>query len=404
MAHAGSSWATSLHISPNHINPVEIARKLVCVVTMRRHLVALSACLWACGDNSIFVPDAPGPQPFETAPHVALPRVFGHSNTVLSNVQLVTITFQGYADRDGVEKFGDAVVKSSWFELVGLEYNVLGGTHLQKVVLGPPPTSLTHADIATLMTQVLTNHLVPLPAPTGNQVLYMLYVPPTVARGPDLAGIRGYHQSIMLDRVEVPIAVVLDDGTGLATTTTTAGHALIEAATNPYHPPSDGYYADLPLSDPWSLVAGEVADLCDGEAPVQLDGSSFMVPRVYSNRAASDGDPPCTPFGPSDAWSDVSADPSKMQPVPRGGSVTFVLTGWSTLELPDWELRTRAADSSMLTEDEIRPELSSNTINNNVKVMLTLHAPLHADFGAVAGISVLSGPDAHPWAVGFFVQ
>jgi hypothetical protein len=58
----------------------------------------------------------------------------------------------------------------------------------------------------------------------------------------------------------------------------------------------------------------------------------------------------------------------------------------------------------MLTEDEIRPELSSNTINNNVKVMLTLHAPLHADFGAVAGIYVLSGPDAHPWAVGFFVQ
>jgi hypothetical protein len=345
-----------------------------------------------------------GPPVFETAPHVPLPRVFGHSNTVLSSVQLVTITFQGYADRDGVEKFGDAVVASPWLASVGNEYNVLGGSHLQKVVLGAPPATLTRAAITALLTQVIEMHLAPPPAPVGNQVLYMLYVPPGVARDADLAAIRGYHGVIPLDRVQVPIAVVLDDGSGLASTTRTAGHELIDAVTNPYAPPSDGYYADLPLSDPWSLVAGGVADLCDGEAPVPMGDSGFMVPRVYSSRAASAGAPPCTPLEPGEIWNDVSANPARMQAIRRGSSATYMLTGWSTQPIDDWQLRTRAADFSKLTEDEMRPELSSTTINNNVTVTLTLHAPLHAEFGVAAGIYVLSGPNAHPWAVGFFVQ
>jgi hypothetical protein len=372
---------------------------------MRRLLAALSACLWACGDNSIPTPDAKEvPPPFETAPHVAMPRVFGHSNTVLSNVQLVTLTFQDYPDRDNVEAFGDMVVNSSWLRSVGSEYDVLAGTHLQKVVLGPAPASLTRDAIANLISTALMAHLAPPPAPTGNQVLYLLYVPPTVTRGVDLAGMRGYHDVIMLDRVQVPIAVVLDDGTGLATLTRAAGHELIEAITNPYSPPTDGYYADLPINDPWSLVTGELADLCDGEPPVAMEGSGFMVPRVYSNQAASSGAPPCTPAAPGQPWFDVSADPAKMRVVHRGGSMTFELTGWSTQPVPDWGLRTRAADFSKLTEEELRPEFSSTMINNNVKVMLTLHAPLGAEFGVAAGVYVLSGPDAHPWTVGFFVQ
>jgi hypothetical protein len=372
---------------------------------MRRLLAALSACLWACGDNSILAPDAKeGPPPFETAPHVAMPRVFGHSNTVLSNVQLVTLTFQDYPDRENVEAFGDMVVESSWLRSVGLEYDVLAGTHLQKVVLGPAPASVTRDAIANLISAALVTHLAPPPASAGNQVLYLLYVPPTVTLGADLAGVRGYHQVIMLDRIQVPIAVVLDDGSGLATLTRTAGHELIEAVTNPYSPPADGYYTDLPVSDPWSLVSGELADLCDGEPPVQMEGSAFMVPRVYSNHAASSGAPPCTPVAPGEPWFDVSADPARMQVVHRGGSVTFTLTGWSTQPVPDWGLRTRAADFSKLTEDELRPEFSSSTINNNVEVTLTLHAPLGAEFGVAAGVYVLSGPDAHPWTVGFFVQ
>ncbi|HEU4731587.1 MAG TPA: hypothetical protein VFT22_27015 [Kofleriaceae bacterium] len=349
-----------------------------------------------------------GPPPFETAPHAAMPRIFGHSNTVLSQVELVTLTYDDYPEREQVEAFGDAVVGSAWFKAVGLEYNLIGGSHLKKVALGPAPSSLTRMDIEAVIRNSLLTHLSPPPAPVGNQLLYLLYVPPTVQRGPDLEGVPGYHHILMLDHIQVPYAVVLDDGSGLATTTRTAGHELIEAVTNPYAPPSDGYYADLPRSDPWSLVYGEVADLCEGEPAVDLglglDGGGFAVPRVYSNRAASAGDPPCGPRMPGDTWTDVTAEPARMQVVRRGGSVTFELTGWSTEAVPDWQLHTRAADFSMLTEEQMRPELSSNTINNNETVTLTLHAPRDATYGIAAGVYVLSGPEAHPWAVGFFVQ
>jgi hypothetical protein len=223
-----------------------------------------------------------------------------------------------------------------------------------------------------------------------------------VTRGPELEGLHGYHQMSTLDGVRFAIAVVLDDGSGLASTTSTAAGQLINAATNPYDPPMDGYYTDPPMTDPWSLVHGEVADLCDGEDPV-LEGG-FTVPRVYSSIAATAGVFPCKPVMANDAWTDVSPDSTKMQVIPRGGSVTFKLTGWSTQELPDWTLRTQVADFSGLTEAEMRPELSDDMINNSTSVLLTLHAPPTAESGAACGVYVLSGANVRPWAVGFIVQ
>src|SRR5262249_52989906 len=158
--------------------------------------------------------------------------------------------------------------------------------------------------------------------------------------------------------VQVPIAVVLDDGRGLAATTQEAAHQLIDAATDPCPPPMDGYYADPPMTDPWSLIRSEISELCGGEAPI-IEGS-FAFPRVYSNHAAEARKSPCTPFVPDDAWSDVSAVPSTMQVVPRGGSVTFRLTGWSTREIPDWQLSTQVSDHSELTLDEMSPSFSSH--------------------------------------------
>ena len=58
----------------------------------------------------------------------------------------------------------------------------------------------------------------------------------------------------------------------------------------------------------------------------------------------------------------------------------------------------------MLSADEMRPELSSDMINNNVTVQLTLHAPLEAASGTTGAVEVLSGDTQHPWAVGFIVR
>jgi hypothetical protein len=156
------------------------------------------------------------------------------------------------------------------------------------------------------------------------------------------------------------------------------------------------------MTDPWSLIAGEIADLCNGENPVVEGG--FTLPRVYSSAAAGAGRFPCKPVAANDAWADVSAEPSFMQVVRKGGSVTFTLTGWSTEELPDWELRTHVADFSKLTEAAMRPELSDDTINNSTSVQLTLHVPDTAASGTTGGLYVLSGTNVRPWVVGFIVQ
>ena len=331
-----------------------------------------------------------------------MPPVLPHAGVVLSNVQLVTLTFDDYAARTEVEDFGDVVVQSPWYKNVGMEYGVGAGAHRGKIALGPAPASITREDIESRVKQLITAGTAPKPTANGNQLLYLVYVPPDVERSADLDDIRGYHQMSRLGGVPFAIAVVLDDGRGLARTTSTAAGQLINAATNPYDPPMDGYYADPPMTDPWSLIHGEVADLCNGENPI-MEGS-FTVPRVYSGAAAETGGFPCKPVVANDAWTDVSPDSTKMQMIPRGGSVTFKLTGWSTQQLPDWRLRTHVADFSRLTEAEMSPVLSDDMINNSTSVLLTLHAPATAESGASGGVYVLSGENVRPWAVGFIVQ
>ncbi len=369
---------------------------------MRRFAMVLSACLGACGDNQTGPPDLQPDAGFQPAPHAPLPTVFAHTGTVLSAMQLVTLTYAGYDAAPDVIAFGDALVASSWYQATGAEYRVSRATHLQQAVLGAPPAMLDRGQIAAQITDLINAGGVVAPDRASNQILYLLYVPPSVALGPDLVGVRGYHEMLTLDGARFPIAVVIDDGSGLAATTTQAAHQVIDAATDPYLPPNDGYYADPPQTDPWSLLRREVADLCDGE-DVVIEGR-FAFPRVYSNTAAVASMTPCTPVRPGDVYYDVTAEPSQIQTIPAGGSVKFRLTGWSTSPLPPWSVRVRAAASSMLSQDEMRPELSSDTINNGETVTLTLHAPFEAAPGTTGGVAVLSGANQHLWAVGFVVR
>jgi hypothetical protein len=369
---------------------------------MRRLAMALSACLWACGDNQAGRPGLELDAGFTPAPHAPLPTVYEHTGTVLSAMQLVTITYAGYAAAADVVAFGDAMVASSWYRSTGAEYRVYSASHRQQAVAGAPPARLDRSQIAAQIVQLINQGTVVPPDAVGNQVLYLVYVPPSVALGADLVGVRGYHDMVTLDGVRFPIAVAIDDGSGLATTTTRAAHQVIDAATDPYVRPNDGYYADPPQTDPWSLLRREVADLCEGEDLVVEGGFAF--PRVYSNVAAIASMTPCTPVQPGDVWYDVTADPPQIQTIAPGGSFKFRLTGWSTGPLPSWNVRIRAAASSMLSLDEMRPELSSDMINNGQTVTLILHAPFEAAPGTTGGVAVLSGATEHLWAVGFVVR
>lgn len=400
---------------------------------MRRLLLTVTACIAGCGDSASAPSDGGGPDGFQSAPHAELPVVIGHNHVVLPNVHLITVTYEDYALRNDVEAFGDAVVASQWYRNSVAEYGAEPGVHAAKVKLGHSPLSLSRNEINAQIQQLIAQGVAE-NVPAGN-VLFAFYVPPTVVRtfGAATAPVddapaedatlpvahkarraararstrlppSSYHTVIEYNHVRYPIMVVLDDGTGLAATTFTAGRLLVNTATNPFYAPDDGWYADpLQEDDTWTLTSGEIADLCEGEAAVTLDGLHFAVPRVYSNVALDGHKVPCQPSSPDEVFTDVYAEPSQIQAVPRGSDVTFELTGWSNRPVDDWNLRTRRATASRLTEAEMEPLLSSPVINNNRKVTLTLHAPETANVGDTGAVYVLSGPNDHPWAVGFVV-
>jgi hypothetical protein len=248
-----------------------------------------------------------------------------------------------------------------------------------------------------------------LPTPTaGSEYLYMIYIPHTVPLDPTtLGGALGYHtDTTTTTNVHFAYAVILDDGSGADTTTSTAAHELIEAATDPYSAPMNGWYADPPTNDPWYYVQGEIADLCDGEALIR--SGTFAVQRTWSNNAVMADASPCIPYDPDDVWMDVSADPVTMPTIPAGGTATFTLTGWSTTPVADWQLSTYNADFSDLDTTATRPAFNGGNatamINNGTTAMLTMRAPATAKSGQVGAVYVLSGRQLRPWVVGFSVQ
>lgn len=367
--------------------------------------LAFVALLVACGDHHAAPPDAPDMMPdagFATAAHTPFPAVLPHNHSILDHVALVTITYADYPDRAMVDAFGDAVVASSYYTMVGAEYGLSAGTHQSVHLTQNAPSTLKDTDIDTLMKQLVTNHTVPTTA--GTQYLYMIYIPHSVTLDASLMGFYGYHTDTTAGQTRFAYAVVLDDGTGIDTTTVTASHELVEGATDPYfktNPNGDGWYTDPPLPDPWYLIEGEVADLCNDE-PFEHVGT-FAVQRIWSNTAAQAGMLPCLP-NEGEPWMDVSAAPATMPTIPKGGSAMFTLTGWSTADAPPWNLATYTADFSDLMKSEMAVQLSGQTIGNGTTVTVTLHAPNTATSGQLGGIYVSSGPNFHPWVVGFVVQ
>jgi hypothetical protein len=347
-----------------------------------------------CGDNVEVLPDA------ATFVHTPLPQVIPHTFNVLDHPKLITLTYSDHADRAMVEAWGDAVVMSSWYKAVGGQYSIGAMTHAAKFVMGPAPTTTVEdTDVEAKIQALITAGSVP--APDSN-TLYMIYLPPQVTLGDSLADLYGYHAMLTRPTGErFAYAVVVDDGSGIATTTATAAHELIEAATDPFDPPNDGWYTDPGSPDPWSLILGEVADLCNTD-PVVTEGG-FTYQRSWSNTAAAASENPCVP-NTGDVYETVSAEPRSMPTVAKGETVTFTLTGWSTAAEPDWTLDTYDADYSDLTAAQINPQLSATKINAGKTVTLTLKVPTGARSGSTGGVYVLSGQYQRPWAVGFIVQ
>jgi hypothetical protein len=145
------------------------------------------------------------------------------------------------------------------------------------------------------------------PATPGSDDLYIIYYPSGV--NIDLYGTQscqyfgGYHNETSVQGQHVAYAVVprcqYPGMSALSTTTSSASHELIEAATDPYPQTSPAYAVVDDTDIYWldALGAGEVGDMCAQQPQnfTTFPGFNYVVQRSWSNAAANAGNDPCQP-------------------------------------------------------------------------------------------------------------
>ena len=148
-----------------------------------------------------------------------MPQVQYGGGAVLSNAQIVTITWPGDTNAAIYEAFGDDIGSSDYWMETTSEYKVgpaFSGpaNHLRLPASEAPIASWADVDIETWVSDHATNYtMYGWPAP-GNNVVYTLYISPQtdVTLGGTSAcqqGVGGYHGNVAVDGQDVAYAVVL---------------------------------------------------------------------------------------------------------------------------------------------------------------------------------------------------
>ncbi len=360
------------------------------MVDTRRLLIAsflLSVmCSGACHDDSTANDDGGnagsdgggsdgGDPSFKPAPHEALPPVPFAGGHVLKNIQLVSVTFDGFPQESLMKTFGDWIVKSSWYTTVGTEYGVAAGTHQLVHLAEAGPAQISSTQIGDLIAARIASQALPAPTP---ETLYLMYFPPnTVVDGSTECTqhhgtysnayhwLQPYNGSMFAFAV-VPSCAEIK----LSTLELGAAHEIIEAATDPFV----DAWARGP-TDPWYTLGSEIADNCS--VPYVSEGHT--VTRVWSNAALASGNAdPCIPHAPYFA---VDAVPSHATVAP-GATAMFTLTGWSTAAVPDFYVFIGAGYDIGFDEGSAPKSTLDIAKLNNAKVgHATLTAPANAKPG-----------------------
>jgi hypothetical protein len=338
-------------------------------------------------------PDAPD---FQVGPHATLPQIPDQGGDVLQNVQLVTVTFGDDPDRAQREAFGEWIVTSDWLAAVGEEYGVGPGTHQPGRLSDPTPASTSDSAIQMLLTDRIRDGSLPVPPAGASDFLYMVYFPSTTVvddGGLRLAcaglGGQGYHWDLDVDGARISYGISIGCPTGplaeLDDSELGASHEIIEAITDA-HPSVAKAWSITNPNDPWSVGGGETADLCLGQG--LQDPAGFWVQRVWSNRAAQAGGPPCIPVPPDTPYFNVTAARSLL-PITAGQQARFTLQGWSTAPVSPWKLQALLGGGTL----RVQVALDRADLQNGQSATLTVTAPSQATSGQFAVIQILSQRD-----------
>jgi hypothetical protein len=342
-------------------------------------------------------PGTGGSAPFVMADHPGYPALKNYGGPVLSKVQLVTVTFAGWAGEAHVQAYGDAIVQSDWLATVGGDYGVGKGTHLTKVSLNETaPATITDGQIQSFLSQRMNSGV--LPKPTAN-TLYMIYFPKTttITQGQgdkSCASFGGYHSAGQNGNSLFAYGVIPEcagGGTDLA-----ISHELIEAATdNPYQPGNV-----IPQNQLWAQPAGgEVGDLC---TDLSWKEGTFNYQRSWSKSAAAAGKEPCVPTQPGMPAFGVAPSQNGVLTASPGGQVKLTLTGWSDAPMANWHLGIAQFRGTYA----IAAKFSSVLINNGYTSDMTITIPATAQKGSTAAFFIVSSltGEGHYWPIVINVQ
>jgi hypothetical protein len=247
-----------------------------------------------------------GGDPFTPAPHPAAPQVVNLGGEVLATPKVVTISYDIDPHRAGIEAAVNEMASSPFWPETTAEYGVGPLTVLPPIHRSElPPKSLTDEALVQSLVQNLGG-ADPAWGAADASTIYLFIIPSGTAL--DAGGFccesfDGYHADAKIGTTRVPYAVACScpgfDGpkvSDLQQLSVVTSHELVEAATDPFLKP-----AYLQTDDDhivWTVMTGgETSDLCtlERDAYYVQPGTTTMIQRSWSNKAAAEGHDPCVP-------------------------------------------------------------------------------------------------------------
>jgi hypothetical protein len=367
---------------------------------------------------------------FSTGPHASWPQVPTAGGPVLANPRVVTITYDGYDQRDAIDAWSAWIVQSSWLTAVGNDYAVGAGTNQVVHLGGSAPqnvddNSLPDGGLSPLAAWLDGLLGAQLPAPDGN-TLYMVYYPASTVISnfgwSSCQQFGGYHESFVSNAVAgnpvvayalLPECPAFGQSSGLTTlqyTEVAASHELIEAASDPQQHDKAWYLSDP--SNAWTFTFGEIGDLCVGTSTYYDATGLFAAQRIWSNTAAQGAGSPCIPLPATSpifaGASPTGSVPNQIIGVAPGQALTLTIEGWSTGPLGAWPVtvyQTGGGDNQGGTGPTvtISPQWGAVANDGTTQFTVTMPSGTASGQGAYAVLSVYSyvggSADTLPWPV-----
>jgi hypothetical protein len=279
------------------------------------------------GTDSSFVPASQAP----------LPQVISFGGPVLANPKVQPIAYTNDVGLSDMNAFLHELTQTAFWAQGTSEYGVGALTVLPTIAISdPPPGSITDAQLTA---SLAANTSGPSPAwgPADPSTIYLFLLPTgsieADSQGSCCSAYDAYHSETKVGTTSVPYAVSCScpgfDGpsiTDIAERTVNISHELVEAATEPfpYSNPSWGREDDPNVV--WTLTTvGEVADMCEfnNDAYFIPPGATYMIQRVWSDKAARAFLNPCVPQITSAPYFGAAPQLGSVRyPLQGGGSIT----------------------------------------------------------------------------------